>query len=165
MNGLLHSDFKCFDFLVYQKKNYNKKLSHWVAGIKWDNVTLSSKHSAWHLAKVFSTYTSFMPYIKKKNFFFFYPNHADSTLSLLTSLWRKKFTQGLCLIIFSKLFLTLCYMCAKEKREKHLIKMNIKYFHLLEDLSVQRRRKSWWKLYRFKITNWKPAVLKKETFK
>ena len=85
-----------------------------------------------------------MPYVKKKNFFFFFlnPNHADSTLSLLTILWRKKFTQGLCLIIFSKLFLTLCYMCAKEEREKHLIKMNIKYFHLLDDLSVQRRRKS-----------------------
>lgn len=135
MNGLLHSDFKCFDFLVYQKKK-RKKLSHWVAGIKWDNVILSSKHSAWHLAKVFSTYTSFMPYVKK---IFFNPNHADSMLSLLTSLWWKKFTQGLCLIIFSKLFLTLCYICAKEKREKHLIKMNIKYFHLLDDLSEEEK--------------------------
>ena len=80
-----------------------------------------------------------MPYVKK---IFFNPNLADSMLSLLTSLWQKKFTQGLCLIIFSKLFSTLCYMCAKEEREKHLIKMNIKYFHLLDDLSVQRRRKS-----------------------
>ena len=42
--------------------------------------------------------------------------------------------------------------------------MNIKCFHLLDGLSVHRRRKSWWKLYRFKITNWKPAVLKKEIF-
>ena len=72
---------------------------------------------------------------------FFNPNHADSTISF-KSLWQKKFTQGLCLIIFSKLFLILCYTCTKADREKHLIKMNIKYFHLLDGLSVQRRRKS-----------------------
>lgn len=72
---------------------------------------------------------------------FFNPNRADSALSFLKFLWQKKFTQDLWLIISGKLFLALFYTCTKVEREKHL-KMNIKYFHLLDGISVQRRRKS-----------------------
>lgn len=88
----------------------------------------SKKHSARHIVKVFSKYTSPMLDVKD---FLFNPNHADSTLSFLKSLWQKKFTKGLCLITFSKLFLTLCYAFTEAEREKALNKNEYKVFSFI----------------------------------